>query len=114
MKNNLRCSVIILILLISFFTQGVTYKSYASEVYMGEIHLFSFDFAPRGWAKCEGQLIPIQQNTALFSLIGTTFGGNGTTNFALPDLRTAAVQFENSPQPMCYYIALSGLFPSRP
>ncbi len=73
---------------------------------MGEIHLFSFDFAPRGWAKCEGQLIPIQQNTALFSLIGTTF--------ALPDLRTAAVQFENSPQPMCYYITLSGPYPPRP
>ena len=114
MKNNLKCSVIILIMLISFFTQGFNYKSYASEPFLGEIHLFSFDFAPRGWDKCEGQLIPIQQNTALFSLIGTTFGGNGTTNFALPDLRTAAVQFENSPQPMCYYIALQGIFPSRP
>ena len=114
MKNNLKCSVIILIMLISFFTQGVTCKSYASEAYVGEIHLFSFDFAPRGWAKCEGQTLSIQQNAALFSLIGTTFGGNGTTTFALPDLRTAAVQFENSPQPMCYYIALSGMYPPRP
>ena len=114
MKNKLRCSVIILVMLISFFTQGLNYKSYASEAYVGEIHLFSFDFAPRGWAKCEGQILSIQQNAALFSLIGTTFGGNGTTTFALPDLRTAAVQFENSPQPMCYYIALSGIYPPRP
>lgn len=114
MKNKLKTSVIISIIVISFFTQGLNYKSYASDVFLGEIHLYSFDFAPQGWAKCEGQILSIQQNTALFALIGTTFGGNGTTTFALPDLRTAAVQFENSPQPMCYYIALQGIFPSIP
>lgn len=114
MKNKLKTSVIISIIVISFFIQGLNYKSYASDVFLGEIHLYSFDFAPQGWAKCEGQILSIQQNTALFALIGTTFGGNGTTTFALPDLRTAAVQFENSPQPMCYYIALQGIFPSRP
>lgn len=55
--------------------------------YLGAICLFGFDFAPRGWAACNGQLLPIAQNTALFSLLGTMYGGNGTTTFALPDLR---------------------------
>jgi len=54
---------------------------------MGTIVLFGFSFAPRGWAKCEGQLLPISQYTALFSLLGTTYGGDGRTTFALPDLR---------------------------
>ncbi len=49
--------------------------------------MFAGNFAPKGWATCDGQLLSIQQNTALFSILGTTFGGNGTTNFALPDLR---------------------------
>lgn len=55
--------------------------------YLGEIRLMSFIYAPRGWAQCSGQLLPINQNQALFSILGTTYGGNGTTNFALPDLR---------------------------
>ncbi len=57
--------------------------------YMSEIRIMSFGFAPKGWAQCNGQLIPINQNQALFALLGTTFGGNGQTNFALPDLRGA-------------------------
>ena len=61
-----------------------------SNNFIGEIQLFSFPFAPRGWAFCAGQLLPISQNQALFSLLGTTFGGNGTTTFALPDLRSRA------------------------
>jgi microcystin-dependent protein len=55
--------------------------------YMSEIRLMSFNFPPKGWALCNGQLLPINQNQALFSLLGTTYGGNGQTNFALPDLR---------------------------
>src|SRR5215216_4625641 len=55
--------------------------------YLGELKLVSFAFAPQGWAQCNGQLLPINQNQALFALLGTTFGGNGQTNFALPDLR---------------------------
>ncbi|MBS1794014.1 MAG: phage tail protein [Acidobacteria bacterium] len=55
--------------------------------FLGEIRLMSFVFAPRGWALCNGQLLPINQNQALFSLFGTTYGGNGQINFALPDLR---------------------------
>jgi microcystin-dependent protein len=55
--------------------------------FLGQIQPFGFNFAPRGWAMCNGQLLPISQNTALFSLLGTTFGGDGRTTFALPDLR---------------------------
>lgn len=57
-----------------------------AEPFLAEIRLFSFVFPPRGWALCNGQLLPIAQNQALFSLLGTTYGGNGTTNFALPNL----------------------------
>jgi microcystin-dependent protein len=56
---------------------------------MSEIRIMAFGFAPKGWAQCNGQLMPINQNQALFALLGTTFGGNGQTNFALPDLRGA-------------------------
>ncbi|SHM47354.1 Microcystin-dependent protein [Chitinophaga jiangningensis] len=55
--------------------------------YLGEISIVSFNFAPKGWAMCNGQLLPINQNQALFSILGTTYGGNGQTNFALPDFR---------------------------
>src|SRR5208283_4659416 len=58
-----------------------------AEPYLGEIEAFSFNFAPKGWALCAGQLLPINQNQALFALLGTTFGGNGISTFALPDLR---------------------------
>jgi len=58
-----------------------------SDPFIGEIKIWSFDWAPYGWALCQGQLLSIQQNTALFSLLGTQFGGNGTTTFGLPDLR---------------------------
>ncbi len=58
-----------------------------SEPFLGEIRLFGFNFAPRGWAHCDGQLLPIAQNSALFSLLGTIYGGDGRTTFALPDLR---------------------------
>ena len=58
-----------------------------AEPFLSEIRIMSFVFAPKGWALCNGQLMPINQNQALFSLLGTTFGGNGQTNFALPDAR---------------------------
>lgn len=74
--------------LIAFFIAlFIIANVHAQEQYLGEIKICSFNFAPRGWAFCEGQLLLINQNSALFSLLGTTFGGNGTTNFALPDLR---------------------------
>lgn len=58
-----------------------------AEPFLGEIRIMSFVFAPKGWALCNGQLLPINQNQALFSLLGTTFGGDGRVNFALPDNR---------------------------
>jgi microcystin-dependent protein len=58
-----------------------------SDPFLSEIRIMSFVFAPKGWALCNGQLLPINQNQALFSLLGTTFGGDGRVNFALPDLR---------------------------
>ncbi|MBC8032037.1 MAG: phage tail protein [Pyrinomonadaceae bacterium] len=58
-----------------------------AEPFLSEIRIMSFGFAPKGWAMCNGQLLPINQNQALFSLLGTTFGGDGRVNFALPDLR---------------------------
>lgn len=58
-----------------------------SEPFIGEIRQFPFDYAPEGWAKCQGQLLPINNNTALYSLIGTTYGGDGRTTFGLPDYR---------------------------
>ncbi|MBA3487531.1 MAG: phage tail protein [Lysobacter sp.] len=57
-----------------------------TQPFVGEIQVFGFNFAPRGWAQCNGALLSIQQNTALFALLGTTYGGNGTTTFALPNL----------------------------
>ena len=58
-----------------------------SEPFLAEIRMVGFNFAPRGWAFCDGQLLPINQNQALYSLLGTTYGGDGRTSFALPDLR---------------------------
>ncbi len=76
-----------LLLILFLFSKSI----FAQEPYIGEIRAFACNFAPRGWAKCEGQLLPIAQNTALFSLLGTTYGGNGQTTFALPDLRDRMV-----------------------
>ncbi len=61
-----------------------------SDQFLAEIRIFPTNFAPYGWAFCNGQLLPISQYTALFSLLGTTFGGNGTSNFALPNLQGCA------------------------
>src|ERR1043166_6176052 len=60
------------------------------DPFVAEIRIFSFNFAPKGWAWCDGQLLPLSQNTALFSLLGTTYGGDGKSNFALPDLQGRA------------------------
>ena len=62
-------------------------RSDAQECFIGEVRIFAGNFAPRNWALCDGQLLPINQNQALFSILGTTYGGDGRTNFGLPDLR---------------------------
>lgn len=107
------------------------------EAYIGEIRLFAGDFAPRGWAFCDGQLLPIDRNSALFALLGTMYGGNGVQTFALPDLRgrvpvhpdqngrspgaqrngagVAAGQDAQVPSTLTvnYIICLQGVFPDR-
>ncbi|MEA2371951.1 MAG: hypothetical protein QOH12_2345 [Solirubrobacteraceae bacterium] len=60
------------------------------DPFVAEIRIFPFNFAPKGWAVCDGQILPLSQNTALFSLLGTTYGGDGKSNFALPNLQGAA------------------------
>ncbi len=79
------------------------------EPFIGQIQLFPYNYAPQYWAFCEGQIMRIQDNHALFALIGRQFGGDGKTTFALPDLRGK----EPAPD-MHYCIALGGIFPSRP
>ncbi|MFZ4555777.1 MAG: phage tail protein [Pseudanabaena sp.] len=79
--------------------------------FIGLIAIFPWDWAPRGWAKCDGQLLNISHNCALFALLGTEFGGNGTTTFALPKM--TPIKTENGGD-LAYYIALEGIFPSRP
>jgi microcystin-dependent protein len=67
-----------------------------SDQYLGEVRIFGFSFAPKGWAVCNGQLLPISQYTALFSLLGTNYGGNGTSNFGLPNLQGAVAMGQGS------------------
>jgi microcystin-dependent protein len=75
----------LLILAFALFTSANCLAQ--QEGFIGEVKLFAGNFAPRGWAFCEGQLLPISQNSALFSILGTTYGGDGRTTFGLPDLR---------------------------
>ena len=82
---------------------------------IGEIKLFAGNFAPRSWAFCSGQLLPIASNEALFSILGTNYGGDGRTSFALPDLREKDENgkprnWNNEP---AYIICLTGMYPSR-
>ena len=97
-----------------------------AEPFVAEIRAFPFNFAPKGWASCDGRLLPISQHTALFSLLGTTYGGDGKSTFALPDLRDRALMHPGSAAPATAYdgkqpyltvnycIALQGVFPQRP
>jgi microcystin-dependent protein len=84
----------------------------STEPYIGEIQTFAFNFCPRFFAPLLGQLLPINQNQALFSLLGTTYGGNGTTNFALPMGKPLPTLKQGAPLLQC--IALTGVYPSRP
>jgi microcystin-dependent protein len=80
-----------------------------SQPFLGDVRAFGFNFAPKGWARCDGQILSIAQNTALFSLLGTNYGGNGTTNFALPDLRSRApIGFGQGPGLSSYFVGQVG------
>lgn len=71
-----------------------------SDQFVAEIRIFGFNFAPTGWAMCNGQILPISQNTALFSLLGTTYGGNGQSTFALPNMQGSAPMHPNDSPPL--------------
>ena len=80
-----------------------------SYPFIAEIRIFPFNFAPKGWAQCNGQLLPIAQNAALFSLVGTYYGGDGRTNFALPNLQgSSAMHLGQSPGGSQYVIGQAG------
>jgi microcystin-dependent protein len=81
-----------------------------AQPFLGEIETFGFNFCPLGWTTLNGQLMPISQNTALFSLLGTTYGGDGQTTFALP---TAKPIFTATGASLLQCIAVQGIFPSR-
>jgi Phage Tail Collar Domain len=91
-------------------TRAKTTKAQApgptSGYFTGQIELFGFDFAPQNFAACQGQLMPISQNQELFGLLGTRYGGNGVTTFALPKLAPA-------PQGVSYFICINGVYPQR-
>jgi microcystin-dependent protein len=81
-----------------------------SDPYIGEVRTFAFTYAPTGWAACDGSLHPIAQQQALFSLLGTTYGGDGVSSFALPKIAGLAA----SDAEIGYYIATEGAYPPRP
>ena len=104
-----------------------------SEPFLGEVRMFSSNFPPKGWAFCDGQLLPVNQNQALFSILGPTYGGDGRTTFALPNLRSRAPLHMGDRSPLgetrslgagqpsagpgylaiVFCIALVGIYPSR-
>ena len=98
---------------IALLASAATTPAFAgSEPFLGEVDTFAFNFCPKGWAPLEGQLLPISQNTALFSLLGNTYGGDGKATFALPTGRAVFTVSPGSPQ-LLQCIALFGIFPSR-
>ena len=79
--------IILLCIVLGSFLSTKQTNAQVGEPYLGNIVMFAGNFAPRGWAFCDGQLLPINTNQSLFSILGTTYGGDGVTTFALPDLR---------------------------
>ena len=81
------------------------------EPFVGEVSLLPYEFAPEEWMRCEGQLMPIAQHTALFSLIGNRFGGDGRTSFALPKMKPLPTEGGDK---LGYFISIKGIYPRRP
>lgn len=107
LKNLLILLMLSTIFSITFLNSKTVSAACVMDPLLGQISLFAFPYAPMGWAECNGQELNISQNTALYSLIGIRFGGNGTTTFKLPNLQNS------SPIPNAkYYIALEGIYPS--
>lgn len=92
----MRKIILFALLIVGFFGTSKSFAQGDGTPFLGQILPVSFNFAPNGWAQCNGQLLPISQNQALFFLLGTQYGGNGITNFALPDLRGRAIVGQGS------------------
>lgn len=114
--------IFLLGLIAIFLVPGAKPAAAQSGQYIGQIIMVGFNFCPKGWALANGRLLPITQNTALFALLGTRYGGNGTSTFALPNLvepervemRSGSRHFKSKPKKKpLYCIALHGLFPPR-
>jgi len=99
-----------LLLTAALLTASVGQASSGIEPFIGEVQTVAFDLCPKGWAPMNGQLLSISQNTALFSMLGTRYGGNGVTTFALP---VAKPVYSASGAPLLQCIALQGIFPSH-
>lgn len=84
-----------------------------SDPLIGEIRMFAGSFEPRGWARCDGRLLSISRHSALFSVVGTAYGGDGMTTFALPDLRERVPASRHAGTAPSFIIALEGDFPAR-
>ncbi len=109
MKNIIKKGVFSLLLPMMLGSSITTTVLASSDPYLGEISYVAFNYAPRGWAKCDGQLLAISNYTALFSLLGTTYGGDGRTTFALPDMRGRAPLHQgNSPGYSSYRMGQKG------
>lgn len=115
--RRLTLAATLIITAVSLFATSQAHA--ATEPFVGEISIFAGTFAPRGWMFCEGQELKIAEHTALFSLLGTTYGGDGRTTFKLPDLRKAEVRLredaglEKDAKGPRYIIAIFGVYPSR-
>ena len=106
MKKGSRKPLIVLVVAIMVF--GSSVMTVSAAPYVGEIRLFAGNFAPAGWMECDGSTLPISENEVLFNLIGTIYGGDGVSNFCLPDLRGL------EPYPGTrYIISIFGIFPSQ-
>lgn len=108
-KSNSRLAILCAVLSFSLWAEPRPAGAGANP-FLGEIEIFAFDFCPAGWAALNGQILPISQNQALFALLGTTYGGDGQTSFALP---TAKPIFSANGAAFQLCIALQGIFPSR-
>lgn len=109
MKQTMRKSIIALAVSASVLTQ--TTNGAQAQLFLGEVATFAFNFCPLGWAEANGQLLQIAQNSALFNLLGTQYGGDGVTTFALPNAKAAVTLTTGATLTQC--VSLQGIFPSR-
>ncbi len=108
MRKKVSAFMLIMLIAGMAFTANIVPVYADMESFIGEIQLLPYNYAPLGWIECKGQVMNIQSNTALFALIGSNFGGDGATTFAIPDMRGM-----EPTKDLRYYIAAEGIFPDR-